>query len=296
MLFIAGATGFIGNHMVPFLKEKGIGAKCLVRGPQKTGLCAEAVKGDINNIPGGALDGVDAVVHLAGIIREEDGQTFDSVNVKGTENLVMKALEAGVRFFFFQSALGAGRNPRLPYLDSKAKAEEIIEDSGLDYVIFRPSLILGKGDGFTEQMVKLIKSSPVMPVPGNGESRFQPIYIQDWLKCFDKMLAERLAGMAGSEIIEMGGPEHISFNQILGLYMDALNTHPATVHIPMGMVRAGLGLFSLAKITGSRSLPPVTEEQLELLSRDNITSPTSVRDRFGFVPASPREFIRKFVK
>ncbi|MDA8174303.1 MAG: NAD(P)H-binding protein [Nitrospiraceae bacterium] len=297
MLFIAGSTGFVGSHLVSFLRQNGIPARCLVRDPEKTGPWAgmEIVQGDINKIPEGALDGVDMIVHLVGIIREEHGQTFGSVHIKGTENLVMKALAAGTRLFFFQSALGAQRNPRLPYLDSKAKAEEIVRDSGLDYVIFRPSLILGPGDGFTEQMVRLIKSSPVLPVPGNGESRFQPIYIKDWLKCFQKILEEKKAGVQKNEVVSLGGPEHLTFNRMLALYMDALGIHPKTIHIPMGMVRAGLGFFAAARLAGIKSPPPLTGEQLELLSMDNITSLSAVQDRFGFQPASPAGFIREFV-
>ncbi|MDA8154890.1 MAG: NAD(P)H-binding protein [Actinomycetota bacterium] len=297
MLLIAGSTGFVGGHLVSFLRQNGIPARCLVRNPGKTGPWAgmEIVRGDLNNIPEGALDGVDMVVHLVGIIREEHGQTFGSVHVKGTENLVMKALAAGTRLFFFQSALGAHRNPGLPYLDSKAQAEEIVQDSGLDYVIFRPSLILGPGDGFTEQMVQLIKSFPVLPVPGNGESRLQPIYINDWLKCFQKILEEKKAGVQKNEVVSLGGPEHLTFNRMLALYMDALGIHPKIIHIPMGMVRAGLGFFAAARLAGIKSLPPLTGEQLELLSMDNITSLSAVQDRFGFQPASPAGFIREFV-
>ncbi len=198
MFFIAGGTGFIGRHLVSSLRERGLRAKCLVRSPAKSEICKKAgfdvVIGDITDRESlkGKLDNCDTVVHLVGIIEEKEGISFEGVHVRGTENLVDEAKKAKVKHFFYQSALGALSSSWSRYLKTKAEAEEIVRTSGILYTIFRPSLVFGDGDGFTSKLKDLIAFSPVVPVPGDGKTKFQPIYIGDLVKCFIKLFSSPL--------------------------------------------------------------------------------------------------------
>lgn len=299
LIFIAGATGFVGSHLVRAVKEKGSHKlRCLLRNPKKAPLCMgfETVGGSLSLIPPRAMEGVDMVVHLVGIIREEKGgDTFESVHVRGTENLVNAAIKAGVRRFFYQSALGASIKSASGYLKSKAEAEEIVKDSGIPYTIFRPSLILGEGDGFTKQILELIKLSPVVPIAGDGKSLFQPLYIGDWVKCFMGVLDKPSESL--NRTFELGGPEQISFNGLIDAYMDVLGLRRKTLHIPLGIVKAGIDLLGVAQAAGlkSKRIPPVTKEQLALLSEDNITELDSVKKHFGFEPVAVRQSLEKFL-
>ena len=158
MIFIAGASGFVGGHLIDALLKNGYKLRCLARSEKAEKALREkgidVFSGDIT-IPEtieGALDGVDFVIHLVGIIEEKGSATFlKSVHVDGTKNLIAEAKRAGAKHFFYQSALGADKSSWSGYLRTKAEAEEIVASSGIPFTIFRPSLIIGKWDGFTKK-------------------------------------------------------------------------------------------------------------------------------------------------
>jgi len=242
MIFIAGSTGFVGGHLIDALLKNGYKLRCLARsenaGKSLREKGIEVVSGDIT-IPetiAGALDGVDFVIHLVGIIEEKGSSTFKSVHVEGTRNLIAEAKKAGVKHFFYQSALGADKTSWSGYQRTKAEAEEIVASSGISFTIFRPSLIIGKWDGFTKRLKGLIKISPVIPIPGAGESKLQPIYINDWTSCMLKALASP-ASFKG--IFELGGPQQLTYNEIVKTLAAVMKSKKTIVHIPMGFMKFG---------------------------------------------------------
>jgi uncharacterized protein YbjT (DUF2867 family) len=294
-LFIAGGTGFVGRHLMDALAgREGVGGRCLIRSLDKIHLCKtfEPVEGSLEEMPPGALGGIDMVVHLVGIIGEDPSHTFESVHVRGTERLVDEALKAGVRHFFYQSALGASLSSKSAYMRTKARAEEIIRDSGMAYTIFRPSLILGPDDFFTREMVGLITSAPVIPIPGDGERKFQPIYIDDWVKCFLSILRNP---KYWDRVIELGGPEYITFNGLVRLYMEILGIKKKIMHVPVKLAKGGVRVFGLAKKIGLKNLPPLSRDQLELLSEDNTTALDALKRDFGFEPVNIRKVLPEFL-
>ena len=305
MFFIAGGTGFIGSHLVRALAEGGMRGVCLVRSAEKSGICKKAgfdvALGDITDRESlkGKLDNCDTVVHLVGIIEEKEGPSFDRVHVYGTENLVDEAKKARVKHFFYQSALGSLPSSWSRYLKTKAEAEEIVRTSGIPYTIFRPSLVVGDGDGFTSKIKDLIASSPVVPVPGDGKAKFQPLYIGDWVKCFIKLFSSPSpVDRAASPVYELGGPEHLPYNDLLSLLMEATGARKPVVHVPMELVKLGLplsGFFQgMLGILGKK-IPSVSREQLQLLETDNICDTDAVERHFGFVPVRYKEALKLFI-
>lgn len=293
MIFITGATGFVGGHLVDYIIAKGHRVKCLVRSEnaKKSFLekGAEVVSGDITR-PETLKDVLapdDFVFHLVGIIQEKGPATFESVHREGTSSLVAEAKRAGVRHFFYQSALGADRNSWSGYLRTKAEAEEIVIQSGLRYTIFRPSLIIGPWDGFTKKLVEMLKYSPVLPIPGEGRAKFQPLYIKDWLACAGKVMENPGAYVSAYEI---GGPEHLSYKEIIEKLSHAMGHDRPAFNIPMGLMRFGASVFEKML-----SAPPVTSDQLRLLEQDNICDLRSVEKSFGFVPAKYEEALKEFI-
>ncbi|MDA8432133.1 MAG: complex I NDUFA9 subunit family protein [Nitrospiraceae bacterium] len=293
MIFIAGATGFVGGHLVEHLRSKGLGMKCLVRSEAKAKSLAaqgiEVVRGDVTD--GSSIRGVlgpdDLVVHLVGIIEEKKGATFQGVHVEGTANLVAEAKRAGVRHFFYQSALGADGGSWSGYLRTKAEAEEIVLSSGLEYTIFRPSLIIGPWDGFTRKMLDMLRLSPVIPIPGEGKAKFQPIYIMDWLRCIDKVIEDPKSYCSR---FELGGPEQLSYREIVGMLAEAAGLKKPVFNVPMGLMR-----LSAAFLGAVLSSPPVTSDQLRLLESDNVCAPDAVERNFGFRPTTLREALKEFI-
>ncbi|MDA8105661.1 MAG: complex I NDUFA9 subunit family protein [Nitrospiraceae bacterium] len=293
MIFIAGASGFTGGHLVGHLIRKGFGVKALARSSASARkLSAEGcqvVQGDITDPSSlkGVLSAGDIVIHLVGIIEEKGDSTFQKVHVDGTANLVQEAKAAGVRHFFYQSALGADLRALTAYLRTKAGAEEIVRASGIPFTIFRPSLIIGPWDGFTKRMLEIIRLSPVIPVPGRGDARFQPLYIKDWLVCMQRLIEDPEAFQGTFEI---GGPEHLTYREIILLLASASGHERPVVNLPMGLMKFAASAMRLFPS------PPVTADQLKMLEQDNITDIDSIYGYFGFQPMRFGEALKEFVK
>ncbi len=293
MIFIAGASGFVGGHLVDFLLSKGHTVKCLARSKKTITSLAEkgveVVTGDITQAETlqGVLHSDDIVIHLVGIIEERGDATFQTVHVGGTQNLSAEAKRAGVRHFFYQSALGADKSSWSGYLKTKGEAEEIVMQSGLPYTIFRPSLIIGPWDGFTKKLMEMLKFSPVIPIPGEGAARFQPIYIKDWLTCIGRVINDPVKF---SGTFDIGGPEHLAYRQIVEELSKALGYRKPTFNIPMGFMKLTTSILE-------RFLPstPVTADQLRLLEQDNVCAVDSVERPFGFKPMKFDDALREFI-
>lgn len=291
VIFIAGGTGFIGKHFLRALKEAGHSVRCLARSEESAGACTalgfETARGDITErgTLKGALKGVRTVVHLVGIIEERGRQTFQRVHVEGTENLVAEAKEAGVEHFFYQSALGASADSPAVYHRTKARAEETVRASGIPFTIFRPSLVIGEGSGFVAKIGELLSKGPVIPVPGSGEARFQPIFVEDLARCFLKVMDNPAEG----KVYELGGPEHLSYNRMIEVAAEVMGVKKPMLHIPAGLARLGVKLLERTPFR------PATSEQLMLLEMDNICDPEGVKKGFGFDPVPFREALARSI-
>jgi NADH dehydrogenase len=301
-VFVAGGTSFIGSRLLTALRENGYRVLCLARDSGRAALCrekgADVVIGDVLDSDSlrGRLDGMDMVVNLAGIVEEDRGDiTLEKIHVGGTKNLVGEAVSAGVKHFFFHSALGASLTSPSRYQRAKAEAEEIVKGSGMAYTIFRPSVVIGERDGFTEKLREVVRLGPVVAVPGDGNAKFQPVDIDDWIKCFMTIIASR--DTAG-KTYEFGGPEHLTCNELVAQLMEVMGIRKTVIHMPMSFARAGVPFIGLALGLGKflgKKIPRVSYEELRLIGMDNICDEHSVEKLFGFRPVTFRESVRKFI-
>lgn len=294
MILITGGTGFVGRHLVRKLIEEGNKVRCLIRKTSKTdvfkGFEVDFSYGDITDHKSlrEASKGIETVIHLVGIIQESGKATFKSIHVEGTENLLKASKENGVKLLLYQSALGADENSTFGYKRTKAEAENLVKNSGIPYIIFRPSLIFGSGDQFTLRLSSILKKSPVIPVIGTGEARFQPIYIEDWVLCASKALKDK---DMQNRIFEFGGPEHLTYIEIIDILAEVLGVQRYKVYFPLHVMKPLIKF-----IENIISKPPVTTEQLLLLQQDNITELKNVEKYFGFKPVTLREGVQKYFK
>jgi NADH dehydrogenase len=217
--------------------------------------------------------GCDAVVHLVAVIREKGRQTFDRVNRESTVRVAEAVKEAKVGHLVYQSALGADPDPRFPYLVSKWSAEQAVRASGVPYTMLRPGLIFGPGDGFFTLLTRMMRIEPVIPIAGNGRTLFQPIAVQDVTRCI-VLAIER--GPSG-RVHEIGGPDQMTYDEIILTIKSELGLHRKLAHVPVPMMMPLA--FMMEKVLPN---PPVTRDQLRMLSRNNITRVDSVRVAFGF--------------
>ena len=264
------------------LVERGEEVRRLVRsGPnsRSSGLPAvHFVTGDVTDPESlkAACDGVDMVVHTVAIIREKGRATFQSINVQGTRNVVEAAEEAGVRKIVHLSAIGAGPDPRYPYLRSKWEGEEAVVNSKLNHVILRPSLVFGPGDEFINALAATIKVGPVVPFIGSGKARFQPVHVEDVARCVDRLLVD---SSYNGETIEIGGPDILTYRQITDLVIRTFGKRKVKVRVPVSLMRSALPFLKLAS-----PHPPITNVQLDMLGMDNTAAEDSVEANFDFNP------------
>jgi NADH dehydrogenase len=293
MILVTGGTGFVGGHLIRRLRKAGLAVRALARNPDKAQtlkeLGVEVVSGDISDRPSleAAAAGAERIVHLVGIIQDGPGFTFESVHVEGTRNLLHAAKKAGVRHFFYQSALGTRPGARSRYHKTKWEAEELVRQSGIPFTILRPSLIYGPGDQFTIRLSEAIRLSPVLPVIGSGKSKIQPIFIDDVVACIELSVT---GDCYLNEMYEIGGPGQLTYEEVTRAIADVLGVRRPVVHMPLFFVRP------MARVMETvLSRPPLTTEQLIMLQEDNVCSLRDIRDAFGVEPVPFREGLKRFL-
>src|SRR5579859_4656681 len=281
-IFLTGATGFVGSHLVKRLLAEGHSVRALVRDVDKAGRLArgaELVMGDVVANAGldEGLPGCDAVIHLVGIIVENGGATFDQVHHLGARHVVEAARRSGIRRFVHMSALGVRADGVAAYQTTKWKAEEAVRESGIPYCILRPSLIFGPGDGFVSQMLDSMRKAPlVRPIPGDGKPLFRPIFIDDVTTCFTRALTTEAAT---NQTIDLGGGDELPLNDLLLQIAQHAGIRKPAIHIPMPLMFAG----AAAAQTLLRR-PPVTVDQLRMLREGSSCDITRMKQIFGIAP------------
>jgi nucleoside-diphosphate-sugar epimerase len=283
---VVGATGFVGSHLVLHLVGAGHRVMAISRDGRRLAEWDDAVVARAADVATGvgldqALAGADAVVHLAAIPRETRGRRFTDVNVRGTERVVAAAERAGIRRFVHTSVLGVADDPKLGYLYSKWRGEQAVRGSSLDWVVLRPSLMFGTGDGFFNLVKTTLRywSPGIVAIPGKGDTRFQPLSADDLAIGVEKSVTD--AGRAGS-VYELGGLEHVTYRQIVDAVMQATGMRRLKVGIPIPLIS------TLTALT-DRVLPvfPVSHDQISSLQRPNYTDLDAFERAFG---VKPRQF------
>lgn len=278
---ITGGTGFVGLHTARALSDAGHEVRLVARG--KRGVArpagAQFARADVVSGQGlaEALRGCDVVVNLVAVIRERGSQTFDTVNRGGAENVARAAHEAEVGHVIHLSALGCDPDPAYPYLFTKWEGEQAIRASGVPFDVLRPSLMFGTGDGFFTKLVKLIRWNPVVPVPGDGTTAFQPFAVSD----LARIVVQCVERGPRRLVAEVGGPEWMTLDEIVDTIKGVMNTRRPSVHVPVMALLPPAVIFD--KVLPN---PPVTPTQLKMLERRNTTHPQAVQRQFGFEPLS----------
>ena len=294
MILLTGATGFLGRNLFKRMLKANLSVRCLVRTHKKGealksyGAGVELVTGDITDKESlkNAMEDIKIVVHLVGIIVETGKAAFDLIHVHGTKNMVEAAVEAGAQRFIHMSALGARPDARSRYHMTKWAAEEIVRNSGMKYAIFRPSVIFGKEDNFTNMFAKAVKISPFVMVPGNGRNMMQPVSVNDVAEVFT--MAVKDDNFKGS--YELGGTEKLTFDEIIDKICYVLGRKRMKVHIPLSL------LNPMAWVMESvLPKPPLTRDQLLMLQEDNVTRDNALEQVFGIKPGRFEDGIREYL-
>jgi len=241
-VFVTGGTGFVGKKVVGRLLERGYETAILARDDnslKKSAPHAEKLKyvygniQDIDSLEKG-MSGCDAVIHLVGIIREIGSNTFESVHYGGTKNAIEAAKLSRIKRFIHMSAEGTGPTAKSKYHKTKYRAEEYLKSSGLNYTIFRPSVLFGDEDKNFNVLSDLIRKSPLIPVIGDGNYKWQPVSVENVAELFVSAIENK---RAEKKVYEVRGPDVFTFNEVLDILMEILSIKRTKVHIPVSFIR-----------------------------------------------------------
>lgn len=266
MLLLTGATGTIGAPLLRRLLDAGIPVRCLVRDPRRLGAQRVRVQIALGRLEDHlsfrhALRGVDTVVHLASVIRDQPGGSIEELAGVATWRLVKAAERAGVERFLFFSTLSASTHSRARFMRAKAVAERAVMESSLAPTVFAPSVVYAPGDPYLRLLGRM-SLLPVMAIPGPGAIPFQPIWAEDVAEC---VMAALPGGSRAQEAVgarwELAGPETLTHREMVQTVLHATGRRRPILPVPLPAVRRTLKGLEL--VAGPTAF--ATWDEVELL-------------------------------
>ena len=288
-----GGTGFVGSYLVDALLAHGHTPRLLVRPGSEAKVVqperCEIVPGDIDDgqAIAACLEGVDAAIYNIGLLREfpAQGVTWEKMHYQGAARVVDAAVAAGVKRFVLMSANGV-KPDGTGYQSTKFRAEQYLAASGLDWTVFRPSVVFGDPRGRMEFCSMLFQQmlKPPIPAPlfyaglwpsGAGRFRMSPVAVEDVAEAFVRAL-ETPASV--HRVFPLGGPEALEWREILRVISAAAGKRKVMVPAPVAVPRA------LAALLDRFPWFPVTRAQLVMLLEGNACDGSEAWSMFGIEP------------
>lgn len=270
--------------MLRQLAQTGRPVRTLIRPSNRTpalpkGVPVEVAVASLNDERGlrAALHGVEIIYHLAGAEFSGVRGNILETDARGTATLVRAAADARVRRIFYLSHLGANRASYYPVLKVKGVAEEFIRKSGVDYTIFRSSLLYGPEDHFSTAFARLGASYPLLFLPGDGEMTLQPLWVEDLVTCLVWSLdnPDTLR-----QTYEVGGAEYFTFRQALSLILETIQRRPGLLPMPLSFLR-----WATVFMQGLIPNFPFSSYWVDYFGADRICATDTITRLFGFIPA-----------
>lgn len=296
---VDGATGYLGSHLVFRLVNEGRRVRCLVhqRAQAKDveflkSLGAEVFQGDLergDDAVSRCFSGAAAAVHLIGSIAPRKGESLRDLHVKQSEAFVEQALKGAVKNVVMVTALGTRSDAPSQYHSTKWMAEEKVRQSGLNFVILRPSLLIGREAGsrdskLVKRLTEVIRTCKLVPLVNGGTNKLQPLFIGDMTlavsKALDALLESDDKEIVG-QTLELGGAEVIEMRDLAKMIMQKENVQRPIVSLPQPLASGiALALETISQV------PLLTRDQVKLSMSDNICKNNDLTEKFGMSPRS----------
>lgn len=250
MILLTGATGATGRRVLDRLLQRGHPVRCLLRNPARLGTRRVDVQLALWNLtdirlPGGALRGVDTVIHLAGPLHDQAIGTLEELNATASWRLADAAAQAGVGHFVFASALGAGEAAGCRFLRAKRVAERVVTGAGevgaMPVSVVSPSLVLARGQRWAA-WAQALSLLPVAPVPAGSAGRSRPVAVGDLADAIVAVV-ERGAPADGPAKHEIGGPEELAVHDLLPALQAAVARRRPVLPLPAALLNAATAAF-----------------------------------------------------
>jgi len=274
LVTVFGGSGFIGRATVRALAKAGWRVRAAQRNPGRG--YRLRMLGDVGQIEVvqanlrddasilRALEGAEVVINLVGLLYESGPQKF-ALHGEAAGHLAQLAKSKGVKRFVQMSALGADAESASAYARSKAAGEAAVKAVYPKASIVRPSVVFGPEDDFFNKLGEMAAILPVVPLPAGGETKFQPVFLND--------VAAALAQLAGNDAggtYELAGPATFTFREIAELVLRETGRRRALLPLPGPLSGPVATLGDILAFVGIK--PPLTSDQLRLLATDNVVS------------------------
>lgn len=280
LITIIGGSGFLGRHIVRALARRGYRIRVACRRPELAGyLQPLGNPGQIMMVQANvrypaslaaACEGAYAVINLTGVLYSAGAQSFDAVHAVGAESSARAARNARARLFIQMSAIGADPGSPAQYARSKADGERRAREQFPGTIILRPSIVFGPEDSFFNRFAGMARFAPFLPLIGGGETKFAPVFAGDIGEAVARLVDR---GEADGKTYEFGGPEVLSFRQLMQFTLDTIERKRLLVNVPWGLAKLQ------AAVLGLLPKPLLTLDQVELLKTDNVVSAEARREQ-----------------
>jgi uncharacterized protein YbjT (DUF2867 family) len=271
LITVFGGTGFLGRRIVRHLLDHRFQVRAASRHPERVRSASQAdarpgtTKADIRDetTVAAALFGAYGAVNAVSLYVERGRETFDAVHVEAAARVARLARENGVERLIHVSGIGADPASSAPYIAARGRGEISVQQAFPGAILIRPAVMFGPDDAFLTTVVRLLRILPVYPIFGRGETKLQPVYVED----VAEGIARVLAGAGGSvAFYEFAGARVYTYRELIRTVADRIRARPRLVPLPFAVWRI---LASAAEfLPGS----PLTRNQVALMRRDNIAS------------------------
>jgi uncharacterized protein YbjT (DUF2867 family) len=278
LVVVFGGSGFVGRHVVRALARRGYRIRVACRRPDLAGhLQPLGNVGQIQPVQANvrvrwsvdrAVQGADHVVNLVAILHESGRQKFTSVHEFGTRAVAEAARAVGAGLTHI-SALGADLNAQSDYARTKALGEKAVLETIGDAVILRPSINFGPEDSFFNRFANMARYSPVLPLIGGGQTKFQPVYVGDVAEAVARSVDGKVQR---GRIYELGGPQVLTFKECMQEMLAMIDRKRLLVSVPWWVANMQ------ASILGLLPNPLLTKDQVLQLREHNIVSDVATRE------------------
>ena len=271
---VVGASGFIGRYVVKRLAAEGAMICACSRHARDAGFLRPM--GDVGQVAtfdadigderalSAIIAGSDAVINAVGILHERGAQNFEAIHHQGAARLARLAAAAGVRHFVHLSAIAADAGAPSAYARTKAAGEAAVRAAFPAAVILRPAVVFGPEDTFLNRFAALARYLPMLPLIGGGQTKFQPVYVDDIAAAVATVLSR--ADAAGVTY-ELAGPVAFDLKQLFTLMLHVIGRKRLLISVPFGL--ASFEAFFLEWLPN----PLLTRDQVRMLKRDAVAHP-----------------------
>ncbi|MBX9686444.1 MAG: NAD(P)H-binding protein [Candidatus Obscuribacterales bacterium] len=289
---VDGATGYVGNHLVWALAKNGYQVRAIVHPKAKESDCrflqtcgAEIFRTDLKSdseILKKALNSADCAFHLIGSIAPPKGQKLEDLHAGQTKELLAACRESKTKVMLL-TALGSRGDAQSDYHKTKWQSEELLRNSGLEYLILQPSLIVGKQVGnrnskLMTRYVHLIRTRPRVPLIAGGSVSLQPVFIGDLTEAIIKASFDpKYSG----KTLELGGPEIINMKELVSKLMQLLRINKPLIAVPTAVASLAASFLEIFQ-----TVPLLSRDQVKLSASDNYCKSNALSELLGHSPTS----------